>query len=162
MRTPKTWTKGGLRDRAALKALARYPDIKLPASFPTIDGVLTQDGMTLGIIRAFETAGKTLPPVTGETQVAFIKEGKKMKDAKGFSTVGIGLRLLQGRKLKAGVLVDPATGKPAPGAHAIWIHPALQVDNSSIDKIYSEYRGWANSYYVNGWCTEVQIDALFQ
>ena len=30
----------------------------LLGSFPNIDGVLTQDGMSLGIIRAFEAAGK--------------------------------------------------------------------------------------------------------
>jgi ribose transport system substrate-binding protein len=183
------------RDSAAMKVLAKYPDVKLLttangnwdqaaaqqvmtdllASFPTIDGVLTQDGMTLGIIRAFEAAGKKLPPITGETQVAFIKEWKKMKDEKGFNTVGIenspgaictslgiGLRLLQGKKLKADVLIDTSTGKPAPGAYTIWTHPALQVDNSNIDKVYDEYKDWADSYYVNTWYTEAQIDALFQ
>jgi ribose transport system substrate-binding protein len=183
------------RDQAADEVLAKYPGIKLLtkangnwdqaaaqqvmtdllASFPTIDGVLTQDGMTLGIIRAFEAAGKKLPPITGETQVAFIKEWKKMKDEKGFNTVGIenspgaictslgiGVRLLQGKKLKADVLIDPSTGKPAPGAYTIWTHPSLQVDNSNIDKVYDEYKDWADSYYVNTWYTEAQIDALFQ
>ncbi len=183
------------RDKAAEAVLAKYPDINLLtkangnwdqaaaqqvmtdllASFPTIDGVLTQDGMTLGIIRAFEAAGKKLPPITGETQVAFIKEWKKMKDEKGFNTVGIenspgaictslgiGVRLLQGKKLKADVLIDPNTGKPAPGAYTIWTHPSLQVDNSNIDKVYDEYKDWADSYYVNTWYTEAQIDALFQ
>lgn len=183
------------RDNAAMDVLAKYPGIKLLAkangnwdqaaaqqvmtdligSFPNIDGVLTQDGMTLGIIRAFEAAGKKLPPITGETQVAFVKEWKQRKDAGGFNTVGIenspgaictslgiGLRLLQGKKLKADVLIDPATGKPAPGAYTIWTHPSLQVDNSNIDKVYNEYKDWADSYYVNTWYTEAQIDALFQ
>jgi hypothetical protein len=36
------------------------------------------------------------------------------------------------------------------------------VDNSNIDKIYDEYKDWADSYYVNTWYTEPQIDALFQ
>ena len=183
------------RDKAAMDALAKYPGIKLLAtengnwdqaaaqqkmtdllaSFPNIDGVLTQDGMTLGIIRAFQAAGKKLPPITGETQVAFIKEWKKMKDATGFSTVGIenspgavctslgiGIRLLQGKKLKADVLIDPATGKPAAGAQTIWTHPSLQVDNSNIDKVYDEYKDWEDSVYVNTWYTQAQIDALFQ
>jgi ribose transport system substrate-binding protein len=183
------------RDKAAMDVLAKYPGIKLLTkangnwdqaaaqqvmtdvlgSFPNIDGVLTQDGMTLGIIRAFEAAGKKLPPVTGETQVAFIKEWKKMKAANGFSTIGIenspgavctslgiGIRLLQGKHLNPDVLIDPNTGKPASGANTIWIHPSLQVDNSNIDKIYDEYKDWADSYYVNTWYTEDQIDALFQ
>ena len=85
------------RDVSAEKVLAKYPDIKLLAkangnwdqaaaqqvmsdllaSFPQIDGVLTQDGMTLGIIRAFEAAGREIPVVTGETQIAFFKNGKR-------------------------------------------------------------------------------------
>jgi ribose transport system substrate-binding protein len=183
------------RDKAAMAVLAKYAGVKLLAkangnwdqaaaqqvmtdllaSFPNIDGVLTQDGMTLGIIRAFEAAGKPLPPITGETQVAFIKEWKKMKDESGFNTVGIenspgaictslgiGLRLLQGKKLKSDVLIDTNTGKPAPGAYTIWTHPSLQVDNSNIDKVYDEYKDWADSYYVNVWYTEKQIDELFQ
>ena len=183
------------RDQAADAVLAKYPNIHLLAkangnwdqaaaqqvmtdllgSFPNIDGVLTQDGMTLGIIRAFEAAGKRLPPITGETQVAFIKDWKQRKDDNGFNTVGIenspgaictslgiGLRLLQGKKLKADVLIDPITGLPAPGAYTIWTHPSLQVDNNNIDKVYAEYKDWADSYYVNTWYTEAQIDALFQ
>ena len=183
------------RDKAAMAVLAKYPDIKLLAkangnwdpaaaqqvmtdllgSFPNIDGVLTQDGMTTGIIRAFEAAGKKVPPVTGDTLVAFIKQWKEMKDSSGFNTVGIenspgaictslgiGVRLLQGKKLKADVLIDPATGKAAAGAYTIWTHPSLQVDNTNIDKVYNEYKDWADSYYVNVWYTEDQIDALFQ
>ncbi len=182
------------RDRAANAVLARYPGITVLAaangncdeaaaeqvmtgllgSYPDIDGVLTQEGMTRGIIRAFEAAGRKLPPVTGETQVAFIREWKQRRQS-GFSSVavedspgaictslGIGLRLLQGRKLKPEVLIDPATGRPAPGAYTIWTRPLLQVDNSNIDRIYGDYKDWADSSYVNTWYTEEQIDALFQ
>jgi ribose transport system substrate-binding protein len=174
------------RDKAAMDVLAKNPGINLLAkangnwdqaaaqqvmtdvlgSFPNIDGVLTQDGMTLGIIRAFEAAGRKLPPVTGETQVAFIKEWEKMKRATGFSTIGIenspgaictslgiGLRLLQGKKLKADVFAEPNT---------IWTHPVLTVTNDNIDKIYEQYKDWADSYYVNTWYSEKQIDELFQ
>jgi ribose transport system substrate-binding protein len=174
------------RDNSAEKVLAKYPGIKVLAkangnwdqaaaqqkmtdllgSFPNIDGVLTQDGMTLGILRAFDAAGRTIPVVTGETQVAFIKEWKKRKDASGFSTfgvenspgavctsLGIGVRLLQGKKLKPEVLVAPNT---------IWTKPSLFVDNSNIDQIYAKYKDVADAYYVNQWYSEDQIDALFQ
>ncbi|TFG63923.1 MAG: hypothetical protein E4H36_04325 [Spirochaetales bacterium] len=174
------------RDKAAMDVLAKYPDIKLLAkangnwdqaaaqqvmtdllgSFPSIDGVLTQDGMTLGIYRAFEAAGRKAPPITGETQVAFIKEWKKMKDASGFNTVGIenspgavctslgiGIRLLQGKQLKAESFASPNT---------VWTRPVLSVDGSNIDQIYNEYKDWADSYYVNTWYTDAQIDALFK
>ena len=174
------------RDQVAMDVLAKYPGIHLLAkangnwdqaaaqqvmtdllgSFPNIDGVLTQDGMTVGIIRAFLAAGRKLPPVTGETEVAFIKEWKKLKDAGSFSSIGvenspgavctslgIGLRLLQGRELKADSFAEPNT---------IWIRPVLTVDNSNIDKIYDQYKDWADSYYVNTWYSEEQIDALFK
>ena len=183
------------RDQAAMAVLAKYPGIKLLAkangnwdqaaaqqvmgdllgSFPHIDGVLTQDGMSLGIIRAFQAAGRQLPPITGETQVAFIKEWEKMKQANGFSTIGItnspgavctslgiGLRILEGKHLKPDVLVDPKTGQPAAGANTIWLHPALTVTNANIDKVYNEYKDWADAYYVNTWYTDAQIDELFQ
>ena len=175
-----------MRDEAADKVLAQYPDIKLLAkangnwdqaaaqqvmsdllaSFPQIDGVLTQDGMTLGIIRAFEAAGRKLPVVTGETQIAFIKKWKEMKDKEGFDTVGIvnppgyvnnalgiGLRLLQGKKLKAEILVD---------GHVIYTKPNLTVDNNNIDQIYEQYKDWADSYYVNSWYSQEELDALFE
>lgn len=175
-----------LRDQSAEKVLAQYPDIKLLAkangnwdqaaaqqvmtdilaSFPQIDGVLTQDGMTLGIIRAFQAAGRPLPIVTGETQVAFIKMWKELKDSQGFNTfgvtnspgavctaLGIGLRLLQGKELKPEVLIDN---------HIIYTKPELFVDNNNIDQIYEEYKDWADSYYVNKWYTQEQLDALFK
>jgi ribose transport system substrate-binding protein len=185
-----------LRDNAAMAVLAKNPNIKLLAkangnwdqaaaqqvmtdllgSFPSIDGVLTQDGMTLGIIRAFQAAGRTLPPVTGETQVAFIKEWKKMKDATGFSTIGIenspgavstalgiGLRLLQGKKLKPDLLiVDPNVKPLANKPHVIWTHPTLEVTNANIDEVYAKYKDVLDSFYVNQWYTEDQINALFQ
>ncbi len=174
------------RDQAATEALKKYPGIKVLAtangnwdqaaaqqkmtdllgSFPNIDGVLTQDGMSLGILRAFDAAGRKVPVVTGETQIAFIKEWKKRKDASGFSSfgvenspgavctsLGIGLRLLQGKKLKDSALAGP---------NDLWIKPALFVDNNNIDEIYAKYKDTLDSFYVNTWYTEAQIDALFQ
>ncbi len=174
------------RDKAAEQVLAKYPNVKvlakangnwdqaaaqqkmtdILASFPQIDGVLTQDGMALGCIRAFQAAGKKVPIVTGETQVAFIKFWKKLKDETGFVTygienspgavctsLGIGLRLLQGKKLKPELLKD---------GHILNTKPVLFVDNNTIDKVYDQYKDWADSYYVNTWYSQEQIDALFQ
>ncbi len=174
------------RDQAAMDTLKKYPGIKLLAtangnwdqaaaqqkmtdllgSFPNIDGVLTQDGMTLGILKAFDAAGRKAPVVTGETQVAFIKEWKKRKDDSGFSTfgvenspgavctsLGIGVRLLQGKKLKSDVFAAP---------NDIWLKPVLFVDNANIDQVYAKYKDVADAYYVNQWYSEEQLDALFQ
>jgi ribose transport system substrate-binding protein len=176
-----------LRNEAAFKTLKNYPNIELVAqapgnwdqagaqqamsdllaSVPTIDGVLTQDGMTLGIIRAFQAAGKELPPITGETQVAFIKEWKKMKDATGFSTIGIGnpptfgvnaalrmgIKLLNGDKLKDSVFVND---------HDIYLAPSLFVTNDNIEEIYAIYKDWADAYYAAGYLSDEDLNAFFQ
>ena len=174
------------RDQAAMEELKKYPGIKLLAtangnwdqaaaqqkmtdllgSFPNIDGVLTQDGMSLGILRAFDASGRKVPVVTGETQVAFIKEWKKRKDTSGFSTfgvenspgavntsLGIGVRLLQGKKLKPDVFAAP---------NDIWLKPVLFVDNNNIDQIYDKYKDTLDSFYVSTWYSEDQLDAMFQ
>jgi ribose transport system substrate-binding protein len=174
------------RDQAAMAELQKYPGIKLLAtangnwdqaaaqqkmtdllgSFPNIDGVLTQDGMSLGILRAFDASGRKVPVVTGETQVAFIKEWKKRKDASGFSSfgvenspgavntsLGIGVRLLQGKKLKPDVFAGP---------NNIYLKPVLFVDNNSIDQTYDKYKDMLDSFYVSTWYSEDQLDAMFQ
>ncbi len=174
------------RNNAAMEVLAKYPDINLLAqapgywdqaaaqqamsdilaSFPKIDGVLTQDGMSLGIIRAFQAAGRPLPFITGETQVAFIKEWKKLKDEIGFESfgianppggticpaLGIGIRLLQGKKLKPEVVSEN---------QVVYIKPTLVVTNENLDEVYEEYKTWADAYYVNGWYSQEELDALF-
>jgi len=175
------------RDEVALETLKKYPDIKLLtqqngqwdvapsqqvmtdilASFPNIDGVLTQDGQALGIVRAFRAAGRDLPIMTGDHQVNFIKEWKKLKDEVGFEsyeptnppgeavndTLGVGIRLLQGKQLKPEVLIDN---------HIIHIDILKVIDNSNIDEVYEEYKDWADSYYVNHWYSQEELDALFQ
>jgi len=94
------------------------------------------------------------------------KKGYALKDSQGFTTfgvtnspgaictsLGIGLRLLQGKELKPENLIDN---------HIIYLKPALFVDNNNIDQIYEEYKDWADSYYVNKWYTQEQLDALFK
>jgi ABC-type sugar transport system substrate-binding protein len=175
------------RDKVAMEIMAEYPNIKvltvapgywsapsaqqamtdILASFPKIDGVLTQDGQALGIVRAFQAAGRALPIMTGDHQVNFIKEWKKLKDERGFESyeptnppgeavndaLGIGLRLLQGKKLKPEVVIDN---------HIVHIDIKFVIDNSNIDRIYEEYKDWADSYYVNHWYTQEELDQLFQ
>ena len=80
---------------------------------PSIDGVLTQDGMAQGIVKAYIETGLELPPITGETFVGFLRVWKELKDTQGFETfamnnppgisataLGIAVRLCDGRRLK--------------------------------------------------------------
>lgn len=56
------------------QASAQQAMSNLIASYPEIDGVLTQDGMALGVVNAYEAAGKDMPVITGETMMGFIKK----------------------------------------------------------------------------------------
>ncbi len=89
-----------------------------------------------------------------------------MKDASGFTTIGIenspgavctslgiGLRLLQGKKLKDSAFAAPNT---------INTKPFLAVDNANIDEVYAKYKDTLDSFYVNTWYSEDAIDALFE
>ncbi len=69
------------------------------------------------------------------------------------TSLGIGIRLLQGKKLKPDVFAGP---------NDIWLKPVLFVDNTNIDKIYDQYKNVDDSFYVSTWYSEAQIDAMFQ
>ena len=91
------------------------------AAFPKIDGVLSQDGMQFGEIRAFEAANRPLVPITGDSTIQFLKKWKELRDKSAFETLafingpgftanlalGIGVRMLQGKELKDGLLAGP-------------------------------------------------------
>lgn len=165
--------------------LAKYPDIKvlgrangnwdqassqqvmsdLMASYPEIDGVLTQDGMALGVIQAFETAGKKVPVVTGELMMGFVQKWKELKDAGEFTTygqnnppgigataLGIAVRLLQGKEFNDGVL----DGKT-------FYYPVKDhVTNDNFDEYYEKYKDEPDAYFIDEWLTEEELDGLFQ
>jgi ribose transport system substrate-binding protein len=176
-----------LRDQAVDAALSKYPGLRILArangngedgvaqqkmgdflaTYPNIDGVLAQDGMSLGVLRAFDAAGRKVLPLTGDTRVAFIREWKKRRDAGGgFSSLvvedspgavctslGIGLRLLKGKKLKGQSLSAP---------NLILTAPVLAVDARTLDAVAAANRDAVDSFRLNAWMPESAIDALFQ
>jgi ribose transport system substrate-binding protein len=136
----------------------------LLASYPDLDGVLTQDGMALGVVNAFEAAGREVPVVTGELMMGFVKKWKELKDASGFSTygqnnppgigataLGMAVRLLQGKELKDGVL-DGMT----------YYYPVKDhVKNDNFDSYFEMYEFKPDAYFIDEWLTEEELDALF-
>jgi ribose transport system substrate-binding protein len=176
-----------LRDQAVDAALSKYPALRVLArangngdeavaqqkmgdflaTYPNIDGVLAQDGMSLGVVRAFDAAGRKVLPLTGDTRVAFIREWKKRRDAgSGFSSLvvedspgavctslGIGLRLVKGKKLKPASLSAP---------NLLLAAPALTVDARTLDAVAAANRDAVDSFRLNTWYPESAIDALFQ
>jgi len=172
------------------RVLAKYPGINLLASvngnwvqakaqqvmsdliaaYPNIDGVLAQDGMSLGVIQAYEAAGKKLPVITGETQIAFLTKWNELKQKTGFSTyaennppgigataLGIGIRLLQGKKFKDGVL--SSTDKYP----RIYFYDVKYIiTNANFDKYYAKYKDKPPTYFPDEHLSETELDALFK
>ena len=136
----------------------------LLATYPKIDGVLTQDGMALGVINAFEAADRDVPVVTGELMMGFVKKWKELKDESGFSTygqnnppgigatgLGIAVRLLQGKEFKDGVLDGMNYYYPVKD----------QVTNDNFDEYYDKYKDEPDSYFIDEWLSEDDLDAMF-
>ena len=136
----------------------------LLAAYPNIDGVLTQDGMALGVVNAFEAAGRDIPVVTGELMMGFVQKWNELKPS-GFSTygqnnppgigataLGIAVRLLMGKELNDGVL-DGMNYFYAVSDH---------VKNDNFDSYYDTYQFKPDAYFIDEWLTEEQLDALFK
>ncbi|MFC4302537.1 ABC transporter substrate-binding protein [Cohnella boryungensis] len=166
------------------EVLGRYPDIKvltevngnwdeanaqqvtsnLIASYPKIDGVLTQDGMALGVVNAFQAANKELPVITGENNVAFLKKWKELKDAQGFNTygqnnppgigataLGIGVRLLQGKKSKL------------PMKDNTYYYPiGTHIKNDNLEAELAKVSDKPDTYTLDEMLSEEQLNSYFE
>jgi len=166
------------------EVLAKYPDINvltevngnwdeanaqqvtsnLIASYPKIDGVLTQDGMALGVVNAFQAANKKLPVITGENNVAFLKKWKELKDSEGFSTygqnnppgigataLGIGVRMLQGKKSNL------------PMKDNNFYYPiSTHIRNDTLEAELAKVADKPDTFTLDEWLSEEQLNAYFE
>ena len=79
------------------------------STYDKIDGVLTEDVMAEGIIRAYETAGKDVPVMTGDYVMSFFRKWQTMPNLEAAATtfqpqgaiegVQYAIRVLNGQKL---------------------------------------------------------------
>lgn len=146
------------------EANAQQVTSNLIASYPNIDGVLTQDGMALGVVNAFEAANKELPVITGENMVGFLKKWKKLKDDKDFSTygqnnppgigataLGFGVRLLQGKTFKE------------PLENNTYYYPiGTHIKNDNLEAELEKVKDKPDTFTLDEWLSEEELDALFQ
>jgi ribose transport system substrate-binding protein len=146
------------------QANAQQVTSNLIASYPNIDGVLTQDGMALGVINAFESANKELPVITGENMVAFLKKWKELKDETGFSTygqnnppgigataLGIGVRLLQGKEFKE------------PLENNTFYYPiSTHITNENLEAEIEKVKDQPDTYTLDEYLSEQELDELFK
>lgn len=132
-------------------------------SYPEIDGVLSQDGMALGVAKAYMEAGVPMPPMTGETFVGFLRVWNDLKGSSGFDTfamnnppgiaytaMGIGVRMLEGKTLK-------------PLANNTYYYPVKDIlTNENFEAYYELHKNKPGSYFVDEWLSDAELDALFQ
>lgn len=131
--------------------------------YPSIDGVLTQDGMAQGVVKAFIEAGLDIPPMTGETFVGFLRVWKELKDDQGFETfamnnppgisataLGIAVRICNGYELK-------------PLENNTYYYPVRDIlTNDNFEEYYEKHKDKPGAYFVDEWLTEDELDLLFE
>ena len=131
--------------------------------YPNIDGVLTQDGMAQGVVKAFIEAGLDIPPMTGETFVGFLRVWKQLKDEQGFETfamnnppgisataLGIAVRMCNGFELK-------------PLENNTYYYPVRDIlTNDNFEEYYEKHKDKPGAYFVDEWLTEDELDLLFK
>ncbi|MHB1376112.1 MAG: substrate-binding domain-containing protein [Candidatus Humimicrobiaceae bacterium] len=177
------------RDTGVTQTLAKYPDVKLLtkvngnwdpstaqqamatvlAAFPKIDAVMSQDGMCLGVVKAFQAANRAVPIMNGEGMIPFMDIWKELRDKEGFEAyaiangpgftvnyaLGVGLRMLQGKQIKDGFFNR--------GEKQAYVTLGPDFDNSTLDKIYNDHittRGITE--YIDNWPSQEELDALFK
>jgi len=177
------------RDTGITQTLAKYPDVKLLtkvngnwdpstaqqamatvlAAFPKIDAVMSQDGMCLGVAKAFQAANRPVPIMNGEGMIPFMDIWKELRDKEGFEAyaianapgftvnyaLGVGLRMLQGKQLKDGFFNR--------GEKEAFVILGPEFDNSTLDQVYNDHvttRGITE--YIDDWPSQEELDALFE
>lgn len=142
---------------------ARQAMSDLLVAYSNIDGVLVQDSMPFGVLRAYESANKPLPIITGETTTVFLREWKRLKDTENFSSfaqnnppgigvtaLGIGVRLVQEKEWKT-PLKD----------NTFYYAIKTTVTNENLEEELEKLRDKPDTYIYDEWLTEEQLDALF-
>ena len=133
------------------------------AAQPEIDGTFVEDSMGLGVLRAFQNAGRKTPVMIGEAQKAFLlawrNELASSADMKAFAqpnppdisrnAIGVAVRLVAGRKLK-----------PQPDNTLLYaIRQQMMRDN--MEQVLTGMKDKPDSYFPAEWFSEDQLDALF-
>jgi len=143
---------------------------QLIATNPNITGLLSMDGMAVGLFNAVIAAKKVEQiKTTGETQVAVLKAWydllEEYPDFESFGVVnppgigatalGFGIRMAQGKEF-IGTFVDGNT---------YFYEATVQVDKSNFMDFYTRFvitEGRPDSYYPDEWLSEEELDALFK
>jgi ribose transport system substrate-binding protein len=200
-------TADTMRQDAAKDVLKKNPNIKVLASVPgkwdqaaaqsvmstllstnkNIDGILEQDVMAEGVLRAYQNANQTPPIMTGDYTFGFLRKWQKMDSlesiavpyAPGVSADALKftINLLKGKKFKSGVLqsnpsdpklknailVDPpyvVTKKSDP--NAAWMKNLKFTKAISLNEAVKLGEGKPDGAALDATLTQEQVDSYFQ
>lgn len=160
------------------------------SAYHNINGVLTQDIMAQGIMRAYETAGKPLPVMTGDYNMGFFRAWAAHPNMKsigvtyqpGIAAAGVqvAVRLLEGWKFKPGVL---GPNQVNPSLHNTLVVPPAYVvtrdkasynasflegfgirkftQRLSLKEALAKGKGQPNSYLLDGFTPTKAMNSLF-
>lgn len=194
------------RVEAAKDVLKDYPDIKVLTSVPgswdqakarqamsnvlashsNIDGILTQDVMAEGIIKAFEAANRKLPRVmTGDYTAGFLRRWKSLPDlvsisvpyspTYGADSIEFAVRLLRGGKIKKSELGPNPLDKSL--VNTVLLPPSLVVtredDNAapwcspsteciSLEEALKRIEGKPDTYMMESGLSKKDVDSYFE
>lgn len=188
------------------EVLAKYPDINTLAigegkysttdaqnamsvylsTYSKIDGVLTQDVMSVGILNAYKNAGITPTLVTGDYTKEYIDMWASMPELNSITVtvspgivkdeLGIALNLLQGKTFKDGVLQpnpmdetlvncvirDPAYVVTVDGDQSAEYLQGYDTTKAiTLEKAVELVKDMENTDCLDGWLSQEEIDAYF-
>ncbi len=136
----------------------------LLATYPDLNGVWVQDGMSEGALRALLAAEKTDIKITGEARVGYLKLWKE----KGIDGIGVAnppgcmtsaffvaIHLLKGKELKDDVFEGPY-------GNTIYVPVPVVVTNENFDEVYEEYKDFPDYHSVDGYITEEEAAQYFK
>lgn len=150
------------------QATAQTTMSDLLATYQDLDGVFTQDGMALGVLRALEASNQTGEIAqTGEARAGYMRNWQQLLESDTeFASVGVvnppgiagtALRVavnrLQGKEFADDALVD--------GNTVIAPIPAV-ITNDNFDEVWPEVEGQPEAYVVDSIMSEEEVQQFFQ
>ncbi|WP_338825065.1 hypothetical protein MHOCP_06280 [Moorella humiferrea] len=149
----------------------------LLSTYPKFDGILCQDGAAVGIINALQEANHPLPKaITSDEWIAYLRlwydinqknpnnplNAIIVENPPGIGADGlmIAVNLLQGKKLKDGVLTSDPMDKE--NKNAIMIKPTVIITNENLKEWYEKTKDKPDTYYIDSVLPQEEIDKLFQ
>jgi len=146
------------------------------ATDSNFDGILCQDGLAVGILEAIEDAGVPYPKaITSDEYIQYLKKWKAINDANptsplnaiivenppsiGALAMKIGVRLINGDKLKDGALVSDPIDPDS--KNALFYDPTVVITLDNLDQYYELYKDAPDSAYIDTDMTDEMVATYF-